>query len=151
MSVTQLIRLKFQSTRPVKGATGPRAHRLARGGVSIHAPREGRDALEDRHVCAADGFQSTRPVKGATDISPQWFDPLAVSIHAPREGRDLAEQGLVLHEEVSIHAPREGRDARAGDDTRWSEGFQSTRPVKGATSVRMLMRTWPESFNPRAP
>ena len=39
----QKINLKFQSTRPARGATVVR-HGLAIGlGISIHAPREGRD------------------------------------------------------------------------------------------------------------
>ncbi len=35
---------KFQSTRPVKDATGPSYCRSADPAVSIHASREGRDA-----------------------------------------------------------------------------------------------------------
>ena len=35
---------KFQSTRPVKGATGRLALAEFLGEVSIHAPREGRDS-----------------------------------------------------------------------------------------------------------
>ena len=36
---------KFQSTRPVKGATAEKVGGFAAQLVSIHAPREGRDAL----------------------------------------------------------------------------------------------------------
>ena len=35
---------RFQSTRPVKGATLLATHQLWVAKVSIHAPREGRDA-----------------------------------------------------------------------------------------------------------
>ena len=63
-----LLARQFQSTRPVKGATGPSAN------------------AEN-----AAWFQSTRPVKGATD---EWdcldWRRAVVSIHAPREGRDAS-------------------------------------------------------------
>ena len=38
-------RAAFQSTRPVKGATGEPPDGLAAVLVSIHAPREGRDGI----------------------------------------------------------------------------------------------------------
>ena len=56
----------FQSTRPVKGAT-PIGWRVDVGDpVSIHAPREGRDAALGKSAAVLEVFQSTRPVKGAT-------------------------------------------------------------------------------------
>ena len=58
--------MAFQSTRPVKGATrsAGQPHRPAL--VSIHAPREGRDANPIPNPTPSVSFQSTRPVKGAT-------------------------------------------------------------------------------------
>ena len=56
---------KFQSTRPVRGAT-----RLNKGGGGVFR------------------FQSTRPVRGATQSLPRARQPRQVSIHAPRAGRD---------------------------------------------------------------
>ena len=55
----------FQSTRPARGATRARIVVGLCLEVSIHAPREGRDAEVVSHCGAA-----------------------KVSIHAPREGRD---------------------------------------------------------------
>ena len=56
----------FQSTRPVRGATGHPQKRLQPQDISIHAPRAGRDldAIEGRMLTKP--FQSTRPVRGAT-------------------------------------------------------------------------------------
>ena len=71
----------FQSTRPARGATSttssgslatsafqstrPDRTRMGKGGISIHAPREGRDSC------------------------PPWSEiGEFISIHAPREGRD---------------------------------------------------------------
>ena len=61
---------QFQSTRPVKGATGALKERDAARRVSIHAPREGRDSDPARVARAGAEFQSTRPVKGATCPAP---------------------------------------------------------------------------------
>ena len=79
---------KFQSTRPVWGATG-----LA--------------------LCFAtlSRFQSTRPVWGATLPIIRGSVSLSISIHAPRVGRDEVSELLAMTRvKISIHAPRVGRD-----------------------------------------
>ena len=101
---------KFQSTRPVWGATlhfrkhyiiiivsihAPRVGRDLRPrdidlwvNVSIHAPRVGRDFAGSCSVKLPRVFQSTRPVWGATVSTALTNDFEDVSIHAPRVGRD---------------------------------------------------------------
>ena len=58
---------------------------------------------------------------------------IGISIHAPHTGRDvylqLLEQGL----EISIHAPHTGRDPLTMAIVSDCVGFQSTRPIRGAT------------------
>ena len=102
--------VSFQSTRPVRGATRFNGPNQAFFLVSIHAPRAGRD---DVLLCC--GFLRI------------------VSIHAPRAGRDdlFYRAGVPIH--VSIHAPRAGRDPARDDKAVQAEVFQSTRPVRGAT------------------
>ena len=124
---------KFQSTRPVRGATGLKRSDFANYHISIHAPRAGRDnrrwtrtailpyfnprapcgaRLSDRLVAVlAIRFQSTRPVRGATDFYWPVFANIGISIHAPRAGRDL---NFRLYYLLFFR-------------------FQSTRPVRGAT------------------
>ena len=124
--------------------------------ISIHAPRAGRDEInqttnkkEDQHfnprapsgarlLCIGrgdrvDGFQSTRPVRGATHSrfsSIQWR---FISIHAPRAGRDTLDKIGSLH--ISHFNPRAPCGARRLPfPRRWTrQRFQSTRPVRGAT------------------
>ena len=57
---------EFQSTRPVKGATVNLVYMIPAAAVSIHAPREGRDPSTSSDGGWFVWFQSTRPVKGAT-------------------------------------------------------------------------------------
>ena len=146
----------FQSTRPVWGATlalrgtrqisryfNPRAPCGARQsllykyplheGISIHAPRVGRDLQCFRRKVRQVQFQSTRPVWGATNMAmagadlsvfqstrPVWGATNAmiskgitakISIHAPRVGRDGdCVRSTLDRTRISIHAPRVGRD-----------------------------------------
>ena len=97
---------KFQSTRPIRGAThikgiclcvhhyfNPRAPYGARlaafivyvehGVISIHAPHTGRDITSFQALSQPNAFQSTRPIRGATIVfhfvSPfcYYFNPRA--------------------------------------------------------------------------
>ena len=104
----------FQSTRPVRGATSNGHGRRHYQCVSIHAPRAGRDV-------------GSHKLKAST----------GVSIHAPRAGRDGPNvTGSYAPMSVSIHAPRAGRDKCKHYPWHASPVFQSTRPVRGATSWR---------------
>ena len=61
--------------------------------ISIHAPREGCDAM-------------------GVDV----FDVLDISIHAPREGCNFLGGMDTQHHTISIHAPREGCDVISIDN-----------------------------------
>ena len=101
----------FQSTRPMRGATYDSL--LNNGGnlVSIHAPHAGRDRRrrERRHRCGC-------------------FNP-----RAPCGARPFSRMASVSRS-VSIHAPRAGRDRTTSANSSFNASFQSTRPVRGATS-----------------
>ena len=57
-----------------------------------------------------------------------------ISIHAPREGSDWAVNTDLWDAWISIHAPRKGSDAGSKREMLISGLFQSTLPVRGATS-----------------
>ena len=102
---------KFQSTRPVWGATLRDGLVRVVHFISIHAPRVGRDSL------AADGRR-----RGT------------ISIHAPRVGRDdgyvaLVHESFYFNPRAPCGARRYILEYKSG-----IEEFQSTRPVWGATS-----------------
>ena len=60
------VKLAFQFTHPGRGATDERFDDEVKQCVSIHAPREGCDMLEDAHVATLRRFQFTHPGRGAT-------------------------------------------------------------------------------------
>ena len=75
--------LRFQSTRPVRGAT-----------ALVH-----NDEFPAK-------FQSTRPVRGATCFSSSFLWARSISIHAPRAGRDhVSVDGLAKIRHFNPRAP----------------------------------------------
>ena len=52
---------------------------------------------------------------------------------------------------ISIHAPREGCDPPRPIHWRVALIFQSTHPVRGATSTPNTVTMPPHNFNPRTP
>ena len=65
MSAKAMIDL-FQSTPPARGATKSPRWRICKGGISIHAPREGGDINSTQGIATLLPFQSTPPARGAT-------------------------------------------------------------------------------------
>ena len=130
---------RFQSTRPVRGATMEiRQYSSPRIRFNPRAPCGARPGHRRRAV-NRQTFQSTRPVRGATESHINIDSQTFVSIHAPRAGRD--SKGIyictmaavcfnprapcgarlqLVHKHpgghsVSIHAPRAGRDPGPAD------------------------------------
>src|SRR5690554_1168026 len=104
----------FQSTRPLRGATktAKKSHTQC-SCFNPRAPCEARLRGPFNGVCKH-LFQSTRPLRGATVGRNQLQSWTCVSIHAPLARRDLtpkAERGYSM--------------------------FQSTRPLRGATCRRI--------------
>ena len=104
--------------------------------ISIHAAREGGDALSVSPSVISAIFQSTPPVKAATGaeqvndtvkqfqstppVKAATVTPLGVvylylgiSIHAAREGGDSCARRNLHSRIISIHAAREGGDGIA--------------------------------------
>ena len=105
--------IKFQSTHPMRGATG-RGRRIAkrwrnfnprtpcgvrpRKGnaetesvvISIHAPHAGCDRRPSNHSPGVGIFQSTHPMRGATRPRRIASSRFLISIHAPHAGCDHA-------------------------------------------------------------
>ncbi len=149
---------KFQSTRPARGATVMIADSASPAGVSIHAPRAGRDSARCRrtrrpasfnpraprgarlaaiHLCGVTStFQSTRPARGATSSAPRWAARAKFQSTRPARGatNGLGSCGNALA--VSIHAPRAGRDDGCRLRDRGRERFNPRAP-RGARLAQL--------------
>ena len=163
---------KFQSTRPVRGATAARPPAEWRSGISIHAPRAGRDgpgqalrrdggiSIHAPRAGRDGGFTDGVSIAGISIHAPRaGRDPRedlqprqgGISIHAPRAGRDdvavLVRVGVV----ISIHAPRAGRDGGLTGDRRHCPGISIHAPRAGRDTVTCTKGSKTQNFNPRAP
>ena len=96
-------------------------------------------------------FQSTRPIRGATHHGQRLGREVPISIHAPHTGRDWRSSGDRLMTKISIHAPHTGRDVAVQESRYGVLLFQSTRPIRGATTVCNVSCFGRRDFNPRAP
>ena len=113
------VTLRFQSTRPVWGATIGPASRMGFVDISIHAPRVGRDP--SRYL--------------STLILP-------ISIHAPRVGRDLASWYTILAKVYfNPRAPCGARQAEAGGGARSCQNFNPRAPCGARPSRTFTLRT----------
>ncbi len=142
---------QFQSTRPVRGAT--LARKIGTAFLVCFNPRApcGARPINHQHHEVTKMFQSTRPVRGATREGRLMGMAAVVSIHAPRAGRDYRRAGgMAGDRSFNPRAPCGARLGRA-QRTLKRESFQSTRPVRGATSSQTRNRYQTHGFNPRAP
>ena len=150
---------EFQSTRPVRGATWTLSVTKSASVPLFQSTRPVRGATHSGGISGSTGiFQSTRPVRGATlsmeQISPMTlhFNPrapcgarLAESMHSPyfhhnfnprapcgarQQQEDLGGFDLYFNPRAPCGARQFGFSVFLSADT-----FQSTRPVRGATST----------------
>ena len=117
--------------------------------------------------CTASSFQSTLPLRGATtwptstshrtpDFNPRspcgerheakkrQLDQWLISIHAPLAGSDCSNVHSPRSSAISIHAPLAGSDVSNFQVVIEHGLFQSTLPLRGATSLDKLDATLTE-------
>ena len=117
----------FQSTRPLRGATGVDHCRGGVDRISIHAPLAGCDGLEP----------------GMTVIA-------RISIHAPLAGCDFGHYHDNKAVDISIHAPHAGRDPQPAQGRRARE-ISIHAPLAGRDRAPPPFRFVFQNFNPRTP
>ena len=165
---------RFQSTRPVRGATrrtcivgnsargfNPRAPCGARpiwvqvllSCCVFQSTRPVRGAtflaFSSRPICSR--FQSTRPVRGATSARHSDFAVSPFQSTRPVRGATHVDAAMKRVDTLfQSTRPVRGATYEALKDGKVSM-FQSTRPVRGATGEFAPSEERAQSFNPRAP
>ena len=142
---------RFQSTRPLRGATHRASSPAQCAIISIHAPLAGRDLSRAVSPDCSTRFQSTRPLRGATTMPSVMEVPVDFNPRAPCGARHAALLYARGRQRISIHAPLAGRDRTAASARHRMQPFQSTRPLRGATCQPPASSRRPRDFNPRAP
>ena len=102
--------------------------------ISIHAPHAGRDHVvcDPLHLHI---ISIHAPHAGRDHIAFNAAHVVGISIHAPHAGRDRRRFNVGQARYISIHAPHAGRDSSRSTLRLAPEGFQSTRPMRGATFI----------------
>ena len=145
----------FQSTHPLRGATGKFAFlrgsvyisihaplagcdarklgRLPTPDISIHAPLAGCDPCPPACQATRRRFQSTHPLRGATLDKVRRQHLIRISIHAPLAGCDRHRAGGIgILQHFNPRTPCGVRLVCIGV-TLFILPFQSTHPLRGAT------------------
>ena len=130
----QLARMYISIHAPLAGCDEKEFEMRTEAKISIHAPLAGCDSTVTtwRFMCFQ--FQSTHPLRGATLDNLRYEVFAEISIHAPLAGCDLYAGIIALWLYISIHAPLAGCDARRAARSVTRTAFQSTHPLRGATS-----------------
>ena len=129
-------RWKFQSTRPIRGATSLPSGRKLYYVISIHAPHTGRDCGARQRGSLRGHFNPRAPYGARRPsrcrcLHRGYFNP-----RAPYGARHTKNVLSLYSSSISIHAPHTGRDGAKHNYYICSNKFQSTRPIRGATHRR---------------
>ena len=119
----------FQSTHPLRDATGATDYLKGETEISIHAPLTGCDLIHCSMQWAYKLFQSTHPLRDATLWQLHNVCNLIISIHAPLTGCDMSGSAFLRSD--------------------WL--FQSTHPLRDATFGGRAENNGYNDFNPRTP
>ena len=108
--------------------------------ISIHAPLTGCDVCPISIKIAEAKFQSTHPLRDATEAIKYKNQTVDISIHAPLTGCDGDKISLQKTGDISIHAPLTGCDEQNKQEFPMYYIFQSTHPLRDATSIPLLVQ-----------
>ena len=127
--------IQFQSTRPIRGATLTPSACSQRSYFNPRAPYGARPAEGPVRQDRGTDFNPRAPY-GARRWAPfsggpgRYFNP-----RAPYGARPPWHCALGRSPPISIHAPHTGRDRHCCIQRKPQSAFQSTRPIRGATTV----------------
>ena len=142
----------FQSTRPLRGAT----YRTSASPSSCldFNPRApcGARPQSARGLQRFPYFNPRAPCGARRGFAVALIANQDISIHAPLAGRDSWwRSGHGVHSWISIHAPLAGRDGDSGHTFLKINLFQSTRPLRGATTQAFHFHHGSQGFQSTRP
>ena len=127
----------FQSTRPLRGATAIVLRLSFLRLISIHAPLAGRDRRATLISGSCRSYFNPRAPCGARQDARAEGSSLFCDFN-PRAPCGARLQIRTCYNKpfcISIHAPLAGRDSSVNRLSKKHTKFQSTRPLRGATSI----------------
>ena len=103
--------------------------------ISIHAPLTGSDSVL-RSIYAPPIISIHAPLTGSDKTRAPNGQKRKISIHAPLTGSDYPISCPLHPLRISIHAPLTGSDSLLSLSKLFPQLFQSTLPLRGATTLR---------------
>ena len=143
--------VKFQPTRPLRGATGREAQAEGISGISTHAPLAGRDRRPGLPSPPSPHFNPRAPCgarrtpQGRWDLAEAHFNP-----RAPCGARRRSRASTPFWTHISTHAPLAGRDLALQAEAAAVRYFNPRAPC-GARRRQPPPSRRASHFNPRAP
>ena len=123
------VRLIFQSTLPMRGAT----------------------LFDFESFLPHILFQSTLPMRGATVCNRFWYVALLFQSTLPMRGATTATASKRRNRRISIHTPHAGSDEKPHSSSSTRKLFQSTLPMRGATPPDTAILTQDIQFQSTLP
>ena len=164
--------VKFQSTRPLRGATRAAGRGAALDRISIHAPLAGRDRYKEPTGYLGADFNPRAPCGARLPVLSGTFRQINFNPRAPcgarrpccattrgyrvfqstrpLRGATFTYATLKLLSGISIHAPLAGRDVFSSHDVPLTVDFNPRAPCGARRHSQSRTGTAP-NFNPRAP
>ena len=141
----------FQSTRPLRGATCGRPFFATKRKISIHAPLAGRDRRSGPGRARYDNFNPRAPCGARPAPGPVPDLHRGISIHAPLAGRDMGQ--AAREADAWDFNPRAPCGARRGDagGGRGMTNISIHAPLAGRDHGPVPPHRRAQNFNPRAP
>ena len=143
-------RNRFQSTLPLRGATRGKPRMILRAPISIHTPLAGSDFANALAEQEEKNFNPHSPC-GERHCAKRTVADNQISIHTPLAGSDTIGLSIVFFRCISIHTPLAGSDVQPARKIRERHQFQSTLPLRGATSTTARAPVKSSNFNPHSP
>ena len=133
------MRQKFQSTRPLRGATNAATARVKmRWNFNPRAPYGARRCRR-RQACTWSDFNPRAPCGARRRQLAVDVGRVDISTHVPRAGHDPVAFAMPFTVIViSTHVPRAGHDCGGQRAGRIPYRFQPTCPVRGTTRFRVI-------------
>ena len=142
---------RFQSTRPLRGATSEVDACCACWLISIHAPLAGRDKDSHLYDFRCKYFNPRAPCGARRQELIHRAVCLYISIHAPLAGRDAPASQSTSAARISIHAPLAGRDCNSWNQLFSKLDFNPRAPCGARLNAVYMGWLFFCHFNPRAP
>ena len=144
--------LTFQSTPPARGATGLKGGIMAFPVISIHAPREGGDAVSTDSASLYSHF-NPRPPRGGRRWCQLIFTSRCFLFQSTPPARGATSPPVIRQQRKAYfnpRPPRGGRQNRA-DKLEQYRDFNPRPPRGGATVGLCIKFSTRADFNPRPP